>query len=416
MSDSRVLETHITFTDPSWHEAAAQKLLDQDDGGWVAVPLLDETKLGHLRERLLNQIRHAPEINPRLGKAWHYAKTGFGTLNVSSSFHNAIVRNLRHKADARLKHMFAEVARTRYHGDTDVYLEQIVDRVLIRQPGQTPTAEAWHRDESKIAELEMEEEGITNAHKVYRKSQVGALVNDMIFGGWINLNDFTEYLSAIPGTQLDNNAGEGFSTIKADQHQELNLRRRRLAVPPGHILVFFENMVHEVLPNPADERQMRLFTGFRISQNNSPFFPDVEDLLWTMSPMALKSGEAAHAYGTMTWSSGVSKRSAEKPTAGTTGLLNLQRWAEETFTEENLTTRLARSGWLEGQYIPLPRGPLLWRPIYPYDRLWARWMIGFLHLSKIYDTYMKVIALRFIQPIPIISIWILCIHPMTQGK
>ena len=49
--------------------------------------------------------------------------------------------------------------------DEEYLLEQVVDRVMIRRPGDKPVAEMWHRDVA-----------------------MNAKPTDKIFGGWINLD------------------------------------------------------------------------------------------------------------------------------------------------------------------------------------------------------------------------------------
>ena len=199
--------------------------------GWITVKVLDKDELELFRKDLLEQIARSPEFNPGLPKTHKFAKTGFGTLGNASSFHNKVVRNLRKRAHEKVKPIFKKFV-AKYANNRKMYLEQIVDRVMIRQNGQQATPEAWHRDQGAFA-----------------------LDDDFVFGGWLNLNSpdgvGNEYLSAVPGSQLPNNPRQGFAVFEDSEKDELRRRRALLTVPPGYMLVFYENMAHEVLAKPT---------------------------------------------------------------------------------------------------------------------------------------------------------------------
>ena len=57
--------------------------------------------------------------------------------------------------------------------DEEYLLEQVVDRVMIRRPGDKPVAEMWHRDVA-----------------------MNAKPTDKFFGGWINLDSKKLLLTA----------------------------------------------------------------------------------------------------------------------------------------------------------------------------------------------------------------------------
>ena len=223
--------------------------------GWAVVKLLDDTERTREREALFETIKKSPEFIPGLPDGHKFAKTGFATLGAASSFHNMTVRVLRSRADTHLKPMLLALAKKR--GQT--YVEMIVDRIMIRQPGQAPTRETWHRDES-----------------------ADALPRDVMLGGWINLNNFDEFLSAVPSTHLPVNLLRGFGAVKEPELSRVKPNATKIKVPPGHILVFFENMIHEVLANPARAMQVRLFTGWRLTTTATQYFKDIDSRLSTL--------------------------------------------------------------------------------------------------------------------------------------
>ena len=159
-------------------------------------------------------------------------------------------------------------------------LEILFDRMMYRKKGQKAVAEAWHRD-------------------VIMKGKINK--RDEIFGGWINLDSHDQYFSFIPGSHLGILASEihsGFDTMVnnltrqflddksvklATQDMKQNDRKKyidklikntmnkinkykyRAVVPPGHIILFPQYILHEVVATPAKHDMMRLFNGIRLT-------------------------------------------------------------------------------------------------------------------------------------------------------
>ena len=118
--------------------------------------------------------------------------------------------------------------------DPKLQFEQCFDRTMIRRPTQTPGKESFHRDESP-----------------------GALPTDTVYGGWINLDPFDQYFSGCPGTHEEVSGNRGFARIK-DAHLLARYKGKQqlITIPPGHIFIFYERMVHELLEK---ENQHRMF-------------------------------------------------------------------------------------------------------------------------------------------------------------
>ena len=206
---------------------------------------------------------------------------GFAALAHASSFHNEFARALRFRAEKYVveNDIFGLGANGVNEGKK---LEQVVDRTMVRRPGQKPTAEAWHRDIAR-----------------------GTLEGDEVFGGWINLDtENNQYFSCVPGSAHDRPAAgvdyeSGFAKIGKSSHPRVVSRSYRIVIPPGHMMVFNERTIHEVAPVECQGRSScRLFFGWRITapNNNTPLFFDLERRLAEQDGMPLKSGQHKHAY------------------------------------------------------------------------------------------------------------------------
>ena len=113
-----------------------------------------------------------------------------------------------------------------------LWIQCLPDRFCDRVFEWAVSSESWHRDVSLT----------------YTPDVIG------IFGGWINLNkegpaENTQYFSCIPKSH--HNAVEvrkGFDKLTPGEieHYTNHFRKEKIAVPPGHIIIFNEKLVHEV--------------------------------------------------------------------------------------------------------------------------------------------------------------------------
>jgi hypothetical protein len=203
---------------------------------------------------------------------------GFAALGNPSSFHNPFVRKLRMAAHvAVLESGVVPIA-------ADEKFEQVADRLMVRRSTKNPTAESWHRDESKFA-----------------------VPGDTVYGGWVNLDlDRTQFFSMVPYSANEvTGQNNGFSTIPESQHVSLIKRSVRVAVPPGHILIFNERTIHEVVAKPLSEAdksgktgaelaRCRLFFGWRTTKAQEPITPNLTARLEVQEALPIKSGQNIH--------------------------------------------------------------------------------------------------------------------------
>merc|ERR1719284_2342612 len=151
-------------------------------------------------------------------------------------------------------------------------IEALPDRLMVRPKGDAPPAEVWHRDTSPHADN-----------------------GDDIFGGWINFDNENQYFSAVPESYLPDDpssstaGNEGFDRVTDATKAYANSHKRSITIPPGHILVFFQNALHEIVATKATHRMFRLLTGFRLTNSEIPLTPNLESLIDKQGPFTIKS-------------------------------------------------------------------------------------------------------------------------------
>ena len=283
-----------------------QRTLRQRGVVVVPTPLADAAARLNARRAFLAHLGESPEFRlpcpsstDTVDPTWQPVKGGFAALGNPSSFHHPWVREMREKVQAHL--LDVDVLPMQSHD----YLEQCFDRLMFRQPGQTPSAESLHRDEAKTAHPE-----------------------DDVFGGWINFDDSDQHFSCVPETHTEVSGNRGFAKIEdpVDRARYKELLER-VKIPPGHILVFYERIVHEVLANTASQLTMRMFFGWRLTNETSSLFGDeaLREWIEDQAVPKIKSGQDPPV-----WPSSYSNFSRNFQT--------LTDWSKETWIPELLYT------------------------------------------------------------------------------
>ena len=246
------LASIVRTTYPEYSAAA-----DLFEHGYAVVPYLSIEDAKTWRRDLRRYIKKDfPEYKegaeyPVLG--------GFAALGNPSSFHHPGVRE---KRKAIYSHVREKVMKT-YCIVTgtdmeDMRTELLFDRIMWRRRGQAASPEAWHRD-------------------VCAKPPASTLrKGDSILGGWTNLDAAPQYFSCVPGTHHDANLSDivqsGFANIPKEDHPALKARSKLVRIPPGHVLCFFQHLVHEVVSTPASRDMFRMFHGFRFTTGTRSLF------------------------------------------------------------------------------------------------------------------------------------------------
>ena len=227
--------------------------------GYCVLPVLTSAEVSSARARLVVELRRDPYYKDAT-LAWNQGMVmgGFGGLATPHSYHNPVIRELR----------------LRVHGvgvqlcPPGMVIEQCPDRTMSRAVQQCPGSESWHRDESPSAGP-----------------------GSTIFGGWINLNDHDEFFACCPGSQRGSQrtgtsgssgsqrgSDKNFQTIPKEERPKWKAAEVKVVVPPGHMVVFYENIVHRVYAGKK-RREYRLFVGWRIGTPGNPGNPPIDPTL-----------------------------------------------------------------------------------------------------------------------------------------
>ena len=195
---------------------------------------------------------------------------GFGAFGNPSSFHHPHIRTIRQLVSS---HIWANLQST-FPGRK---VQVLFDRFALRKQGTSPTAESWHRDECSLS-----------------------LPGDRILGGWVNLSDTVQEFSCIPGSH-DVEPGNGqFHKFSKDEGKELKKRRKVYNIPPGHILFFWQHLIHEVSAKKAKLDNTRLFMGWRLTDHDQDPF-NYDEAIRTQGIPMIPSGQLPPIYAKLHW-------------------------------------------------------------------------------------------------------------------
>ena len=290
-----------------------------EDLGYIVVPCLVQKALsGELQECLRNVYANNPEVidgHRMMTEGEKFQQGGCAFTHVGQ--HSPSCRRTRSRAHYTvLTNVFGDMLKA----DPNLQFEQCFDRTMIRRPSQKPGKESFHRDESP-----------------------GAHVGDTVYGGWVNLDPFDQYFSGCPGTHKEVAQNRGFAKIGKEELEKYKGRQHLITIPPGHIFIFYERMVHEVLPSKKKEDQHRMFLGWRTTYSKVPLVPNVEALIKLQAPMPIKSGQQCTQYSTMHW---------------TNWRQRLSDWSVKNFKPEFLEQKTVKSGKEAGKtYTVVQRTP-----------------------------------------------------------
>ena len=248
--------------------------------GYVVVPTplgSNPQKLKKMQDDFDQHFRESPELlNARpQDDTWKNVLGGFAALGNPSAFHHKFPRELRELCGATVLENDVLPLNGRR-------VEHLIDRAMRRIPGESTDVESWHRDEAKET-----------------------LPGDIVFGGWLNMDEKPQYFSCAPGTHMEPGAcdrNDGFAKITsaADKarYQHIANAHGPVAIPPGHILIFYERLVHEVLKSTATYIMRRMFLGWRVTDATQPLFGQEQTDAWiqSQSPPKIKSGQKPAIY------------------------------------------------------------------------------------------------------------------------
>uniref|UniRef100_A0A6C0H3Q4 Uncharacterized protein n=1 Tax=viral metagenome TaxID=1070528 RepID=A0A6C0H3Q4_9ZZZZ len=255
------------------------------------------------------------------GNTLVYVLGGFAALGNPASFHNDLVRDLRRKCKKAVIPLFKELINSYVDKKlrTETKLEMLFDRMMYRQKSQQPSAESWHRD--------------VIPPKLIQD-------NDDLFGGWLNLDEDDQYFSCIPGSHLgirQKELKEGFATIPKEEVPIIEAYRYRFRVPPGHMIVFPQYILHEVVSQKSEKNMMRIFTGWRTTISTDYLHPGTKERIGAQAVMPLPSGQISPMFSANHGS--LFRSNQFKPIPNTSHKVSTIEWSVNTFLEELLDKR-----------------------------------------------------------------------------
>ena len=239
------------------------------------IKIFEVNQLKQLREEFLNECENFQEFE--ITEHSKFVLGGFGALGNPSSFHNMFVRNIRLEVYEKSK----ELLKTIYK---DKKIELFFDRMLLRKAGESKKSrENWHRDITPNLEI-----------------------NDIVYGGWLNLDDKSNYFSCIPGSHQKENITSGFVKIKKEEYANFNTKREKIEILPGHIILFNQNTIHEIIATKLKYDSYRIFHGFRITDSLVPIF-NYDTIIKNQGVPLLPSGQEPPMYAKLHWTNHIQK-------------------------------------------------------------------------------------------------------------
>jgi hypothetical protein len=221
-----------------------------------------------------------PEFKPG---AYPKVLGGFAAYGNPSSFHCPLVKMLREATfkavkKSRVFQKYLESARPTTCWN--YRLEMLFDRLMHRFSSQSPSAETAHRD-------------------IIPPKYLTESDDDQLFGGWLNLTDKPQHFVYQPGSQVRNsyeagmNDSTGFAKLdpKSEEYLAYQASKQTFEVPPGHLVIFHQHLIHEVLSKKTEHDQFRLFFGWRVTKGLTPLFPNKETIIDTLGVPEEPSGQ-----------------------------------------------------------------------------------------------------------------------------
>ena len=296
--------------------------------GVTTIPILSSSQLDEYRTNLKQEMELFPEYLRNSGNKLVYVLGGFGALGNPSSFHNPTIRRLRKKvyqqAVARLFRQLVNDYQTEVENNDQqqtYYLESLLDRFMYRLKGTAPSAESWHRDVANDKLIEFYDE---------------------IYGGWINLDTESQFMSCIPGSHLGvrlKGLQSGFATIGKKDIDKFKPYKQLFEIKPGHCIIFPQYLLHEVVSKKAPYDMMRLFTGWRLSTTGNSFYTqeELDRIIETQATPPLPSGQKTPMFAANHGSFFLKKNFTIDPTTNYSS--NTIDWSKDSFQPQLLVAK-----------------------------------------------------------------------------
>lgn len=317
--------------------------------GYIVRPLnVEPGKLQVLHYKFRKAILTGPEFKSELPSYSYLTRAGnkktkefqpvgggFGGLGNPSSYHNPVVRRIRTQLMIRavkvikslLYHLHPNTAK-------EWNLSQLLDRALYRLKGEKPTKESWHHDDSPSSDP-----------------------SDIILGGWFNCDvKETQYFSCIPGTHSieEGKTSTGFIPFNKKKKAEVaKMKNVKVAIPPGHFILFFQSIYHEVAPTKGSYNMLRLFTGFRLTKQLEPLCPTIMQIIDDQGVPPLKSDQQPPMFPKLWWVNFIPRLEAWSQNFNSKVLVTRKRKNNKLGIDEDITAVPRHMGSLREMGLPM---------------------------------------------------------------
>lgn len=312
-----------------WSNAA-----DFDKNGVAAVACILPKELAGMRGMIDDMQRKCPELHDDVENrdSLSLVAGGFGAWAHPSSFHSQFPRELRKRYLQTMRPKFLALSK---HTNVNFNVELLFDRVMLRRAGQKPMSESFHRD-------------------VYdgRSGSTKLSLKDRIYGGWVNLDSTEQIFNCVPGSHKDytlhqlshSSQHTGFATIPKTETAGYYNRTKSITIPPGHLIIFEQNIIHEVVAKAKTSDSYRQFLGARLTTSTAPLF-DLATVFEDFAVPRLPSGQQVPMYSANHQSCWIEKAFYIRPGQRVDGIVG---WSKQ-FQPKALVTKTRKSGANQGQ-------------------------------------------------------------------
>lgn len=238
------------------------KAMELVTNGIVVIPFMSETKTIKVVNELEKCIQGAPDTPDFFVKNGYKSLDenhrlvfgSFGALGSVTGYYNQVSRGVLCDMINYLDPFYKHVSNL----TNTTFIRHVHDRLLIRSPGLKIPGNSWHRD-------------------------VHPDKSSYTFGGWVSLKMVQKFSyvadSHLSPEQYSNLYDEknghkqpvpvGFQVEPKYLTAEQKSKQKTVTVPPGHIVIFYSHILHEIIKSVFDDVVVRIFAGFSLSNDPS---------------------------------------------------------------------------------------------------------------------------------------------------
>lgn len=259
--------------------------------GIITFELFNPKEIADISSEFDRQLSENPLIlDTPTARAAYFSKPAmdtFGALGDPWSFHMPV----RKRIDVAL-HRWVDANLKNYCFRDRFFLHR--DRAMVRVPNTTISGESWHTDNppavTGVFYKNENDELLIDSHE-----------NDITLGGWVSLSGRNAFCCC-PGTHELRRKKDlnGFVPFSKEENTKFTRDSIIMTVPPGHAILFYQNIVHCINPGRISVRTTRTFLGISFTNaEHTGFYRDLDRRLRAFSSMQLPSGQEPFMYEAM---------------------------------------------------------------------------------------------------------------------